>query len=81
MPGILGFWARNFGWRGDFFALHPYLSDANPGLIQRVNAAGKRVHVWTVNIEKDLKRMINLGVDAIFTDDPGLALRLLERIP
>jgi len=79
MPGILGFWARTSGWRGDFFALHPYLSDAHPGLIQHVHAAGKRVHVWTVNSEEDLNRMIDLGVDAIFTDDPGLVLHLLGR--
>ena len=79
IPGIVGFWARTFGWRGDFFALHPYLSDTNPFLVQRVHAAGKRVHVWTVNFEEDLKRMIDLGVDAIFTDEPGLALHLLER--
>jgi glycerophosphoryl diester phosphodiesterase len=37
------------------------------------------VQVWTVNAEQDLKRMIGLGVDAIFTDDPELALRLLGR--
>jgi glycerophosphoryl diester phosphodiesterase len=79
MPGILGIWGRTFGWRGDFIALHPYLSEANPALIRRVHAAGKRVHVWTVNLAEDLKRMIDLRVDAIFTDDPGLAQHLLLR--
>lgn len=77
--GILGLWARSFGWRGDFLALHPYLKEASPTLIRRVHAAGKRLHVWTVNSEEDLKRMIDLGVDAIFTDDPGLILHLLGR--
>lgn len=76
---ILGLWARSFGWRGDFLALHPYLREASPTLIRRVHAAGKRLHVWTVNSEEDLKRMIDLGVDAIFTDDPGLILHLLGR--
>ena len=79
LPGLLGFWGRTFGWRGDYFALHPNLAEVNPGLVYRVHAAGKRVHVWTVNAEEDLKRMIGLGVDAIFTDDPELALRLLGR--
>ena len=79
MPGLVGFWGRTFTWRGDYFALHPHLADADPGLVNRVHAAGKRVHVWTVNAEEDLKRMIGLGVDAIFTDDPALALRLLGR--
>ena len=79
MPGILGFLARTFAWRRDFYALHPHLTDVGPGLVERVHAAGKRLNVWTVNDEDDLKRMIGLRVDAIFTDDPGMALRLLGR--
>jgi glycerophosphoryl diester phosphodiesterase len=77
--GLLGFWGRTFSWRGDYFALHPYLVDVNQGLVQRVHATGKCVHVWTVNIEEDLKRVIALGADAIITDNPELALRLLGR--
>ena len=77
--GLLGFWGRTFSWRGNYFALHPHLPDVNHGLVQRVHAKGKRVHVWTVNTEEDMKKMIALGVDAFFTDNPGLALRLLGR--
>jgi glycerophosphoryl diester phosphodiesterase len=79
MRGTLGSWGRTFTWRGNYFALHPYLTDVDPGLVHRVQAAGKRVHVWTVNPEEDLKRMIGLGVDGIITDDPVLALHLLGR--
>jgi glycerophosphoryl diester phosphodiesterase len=79
MSGWLGFWGRTFSWRSDYFALHPTLVDVNAGLINRVQATGKRIHVWTVNSEEDLMRMIGLGVDGIFTDIPGLALRLLGR--
>jgi glycerophosphoryl diester phosphodiesterase len=79
MPGLLGLWGRLFSWRGDYFALHPALDDINPKLIFRVHATRKRVHVWTVNTEVDLNRMISYGVDGIFTDDPELALRLLGR--
>jgi glycerophosphoryl diester phosphodiesterase len=79
MPGILGVWARSFGWQGDFFALHPNLRDVNSSLTRRVHAAGKRLHVWTVNLAEDLERMIDLGVDAIFTDDPGLALNCIGK--
>jgi glycerophosphoryl diester phosphodiesterase len=77
--GILGSWGRTFTWRGDYFALHPYLDDVDPGLVYRVQNAGKRVHVWTVNQAEDIKKMVDLGADAIITDDPVLALRLLER--
>jgi glycerophosphoryl diester phosphodiesterase len=79
MRGFGGSWGRTFAWRGDYFALHPYYTDVDPGLVRRVQAAGKRVHVWTVNPEEDLKRMIGLGVDAIITDDPVLTLRILGR--
>jgi glycerophosphoryl diester phosphodiesterase len=47
--------------------------------VQRVQAAGRRLHVWTVNAEADLQHMIDWGVDGIFTDDPALAGRLLGR--
>ena len=75
----MGFWGRTFGWRGDYYALHPYLTDVTPGLVDRVHAGGKRLHVWTVNQEEDIKKMIGWGVDGIITDDPALALRLLGR--
>jgi len=77
--GILGLWGRTFAWHGEFFALHPHLEDVNTGLVYRVHTSGKRVHVWTVNQEVDLMKMMGLGVDAIITDDPVLALGLLER--
>jgi glycerophosphoryl diester phosphodiesterase len=55
MRGKLGSWGRKFTWRGDYFALHPYWTDVTPGLVNLVQAAGKRVHAWTVNPEEDLK--------------------------
>jgi glycerophosphoryl diester phosphodiesterase len=79
LPGLLGFWGRTFGWRADFAALNPYMSDVNDRLVYRVHRAGKRVNVWTVTTETDIKRMIGLGVDGIITDDPALALSLLGR--
>jgi glycerophosphoryl diester phosphodiesterase len=78
--GWLGWPGRTFGFRRRTYqALHPYLSDVTAGLVARVHAAGKRVNVWTVNSDEDLKRLIGLGVDGIFTDDPGRALQLLGR--
>ncbi|HTX91030.1 MAG TPA: glycerophosphodiester phosphodiesterase family protein [Anaerolineales bacterium] len=79
MSGFLGMWGRTFGWRGDYAALHPYLTDVTAGLVFRVHAAGKRITVWTVNTEADIKKQIGLGVDGIITDDPALALRLIGR--
>jgi glycerophosphoryl diester phosphodiesterase len=36
----------------------------------------KRIHVWTVNEEADLRRLFKWGVDGVFTDDPQLAVRV-----
>jgi len=58
--------------------LHPSLADVNSRLVEREHRRGRRVHVWTVNEEKDLRRMKELGVDGVFTDDPITALRVLR---
>jgi len=79
MRGFMGSWGRSFGWRGRVDALNPYFTDADAGLVNRVHAAGKRVYVWPVYAEADIKCMIGLGVDGIITHDPALALRLLGR--
>jgi glycerophosphoryl diester phosphodiesterase len=39
-----------------------------PRLIADVHRAGKQVHVWTVDDRPEIERLIDLGVDGIFTD-------------
>ena len=36
-------------------------------------------HAWTVNREKEMKRMIELGVDGIITDKPSTLMKILGR--
>ena len=43
--------------------------------------AGLRVAAWTVNAEADIRRMLDLGVDIVISDQPDLALRLAGRPP
>ena len=75
--GLLGAWARSFGFAfGKYAALHPYLKNVTPQQVQRVHRLKGRVHVWTVNAEADMRRLFGWGVDAIFTDDPQLAVRV-----
>ncbi len=78
-PGWQGYPARTWGWRGIFYALHPHLSNVDSGLVSRLHAAGSRLQVWTVNKEEDMKNLIGLGVDGMFTDDPALLGRCLGR--
>ena len=46
-------------------------------LIDRAHAAGKHVHVWTVNEAAAMQRLIELGVDGIVTDRPDLLNQVL----
>ena len=39
-----------------------------PGLVKAVHRAGKRVQIWTVDDSETMTRLIDLGVDGIFTD-------------
>lgn len=59
--------------------IHPYLTDVNQRFMDTERKRGRRVHAWTVNDEMDLKRLLALGVDGFFTDDPLNTLRILER--
>lgn len=77
LGGLLGAWARSFGFAfGKYQALHPNLKDVTPHQIQRVHRLQRRVHVWTVNAAEEMRRLFGWGVDAIFTDDPLLAVQV-----
>jgi glycerophosphoryl diester phosphodiesterase len=39
-----------------------------PGLLRAVHRAGKQVHVWTVDDADLIERLLDVGVDGIFTD-------------
>jgi glycerophosphoryl diester phosphodiesterase len=39
-----------------------------PSLIKAVHRAGKQVHVWTIDDSECMERLIDAGVDGIFTD-------------
>lgn len=45
-------------------------------IISMSHELGMGVRVWTINEEKQMKRLLDQGVDGIFTDRPDLGLRL-----
>ncbi|HWP35236.1 MAG TPA: glycerophosphodiester phosphodiesterase family protein [Thermodesulfobacteriota bacterium] len=59
-------------------SLHPYWRFTGPRLVDAAHAAGLRVYPWTVNRERDLRRLIAIGVDGIITDRPDRLARLLR---
>ena len=47
--------------------------------VARAHAAGKVVHVWTIDQADEMERLIDLGVDGIFTDRPEILKDVLIR--
>ncbi|TDQ07681.1 glycerophosphoryl diester phosphodiesterase [Pedobacter metabolipauper] len=58
----------------------PYSVLVGKGLIDRCHAAGVKIIPWTVNSAKDMKYLINLGVDGVITDYPNLYKKVLEEL-
>ena len=61
----------------DFLSLSS--AQATAALIRRAHAAGKEVHVWTVNKPEVMLRMIERGADNVITDDPALFVHVLQQ--
>jgi glycerophosphoryl diester phosphodiesterase len=54
---------------------------SDPEFVADAQAAGKEVHVWTVNRPTDMELVRGLGVDVAITDRPEELLRRLGRRP
>jgi glycerophosphoryl diester phosphodiesterase len=44
-------------------------------LMNEFHAAGKQVFAWTVNRERRMRSLTEMGVDALISDDPQLLAR------
>lgn len=51
-----------------------------PRLIQTAHSLGWQVHVWTVDDEDTISRLIDLGVDGIMSDRPSLLRSVLGSV-
>jgi glycerophosphoryl diester phosphodiesterase len=54
-----------------------FLEVVTPDFVADSHAANLAVQVWTINSCEEMLRMIDLGVDAIMTDQPLLLERVL----
>jgi len=61
-----------------FEALHPHFSLVQAWSVRLAHRLGLRIAAWTVDRPALIQRMARLGVDAIITNDPIGALRLLH---
>ncbi len=55
--------------------LIPHHSLVSTRLIEQTHAEGKKILVWTVNEDKQMRRLAEWGVDGIISDDPALLAR------
>jgi len=60
----------------DFLSVSARL--VTPGLIDAARAAGKEVHVWSVNRPRTMIKFIDMGVDHLITGVPATARGLLD---
>lgn len=59
-------------------ALHPSVVNTQYiDLISDCRENGIKLHVWTVNDQQDMKRMVQLGVDAVITNYPDVAYEII----
>ncbi|WP_170346312.1 glycerophosphodiester phosphodiesterase family protein [Ruegeria atlantica] len=64
------------GLEGEFVAVNAGM--VTPGLIRKVQDAGKDIYVWTVNDPLQMSRMASMGVDGLITDRPAMANEVLR---
>ena len=67
----------HIAWKAGGFALMKRRSFADR-LISACHDHGVGVRVWTINNEKRIRRLVDQGVDGIFTDVPDLGLSLVR---
>lgn len=59
--------------------INPNFRLVDKELLDRVHELGMRMSVYTVNSGRDMRSMIDLGVDGIITDFPAVLIDLLRR--
>ncbi|MCK5309480.1 MAG: glycerophosphodiester phosphodiesterase [Thermoplasmata archaeon] len=59
-------------------AIHPKNNITTKKLIQNAKAEGLEVNVWTVNRVSRMKKLIEWGVDGIFTNKPDMLTKVLN---
>jgi glycerophosphoryl diester phosphodiesterase len=74
-----GYWPTLRRFVGPDWIIGPGVSELHdhPRFRRRLQLDGRRLHVWTVNQDRDLDLCLDLGVEAVITDRPAY---MLDRI-
>ena len=57
-----------------------HLQIVTPSFIDLAHTHGKKVHVWTINNVDEMRQLIEMGVDGIVTDAPGLLVKVAREL-
>lgn len=60
-------------------ALHPHHAFVTPEAVELAHGAGLAVNVWTCDDPERIRWLADIGVDAVVTNDPRVALAALGR--
>ncbi len=55
----------------NFFSWNPYYEILTEDQIELAHEYGIKVFSWTVNSKEEFEKLIKIGVDGVFSDDPG----------
>ncbi len=70
-------WEELLDHPGQVLSLHAALVERT--VVERAHAAGKQVHVWTVNTAAEFRLMLAAGADALITNFPDRLSAFLAR--
>jgi glycerophosphoryl diester phosphodiesterase len=80
LPGLAGMFYRTFLFRKlSPEVIHPFYSDVKEAYVKREKKWGRKINVWTVDDEKEMERLMRLGVNGIITNDIPLALSVRKK--
>lgn len=60
------------------FSWHPHYRSLEKRHVDRAHARGIRVFPYTVNAAAEMLLLLDMGVDGIITDDPGMAVSCMQ---
>lgn len=63
-----------------FYAINPFFKLVNQNFIARAYKNNLKIFPWTVNSDSAIKKLINIGVDGIITNDVEKVRKLLIQI-
>jgi len=69
--------ARWTGLPGEYVITHYKLVDRP--LVEEIHAGGRKVFVWTVNDERQMRCLAEWGVEGIISDDTALLVKTLQQ--